>query len=72
MALDVDALVAQRDAALALKAQLLASPNPDYIIAGRSIKWGTYLKQVEDSIVGYNALIDVSEGPIENHSEGFG
>jgi hypothetical protein len=69
MALDVNALVTQRDAIVAQLAALVA--KPDYSIEGRSIQWAGLQSKLMDQLTAINKLIDIAEGPVEIHSEGF-
>lgn len=54
MATDAELIATARSAALARKAEVLASPQPSYSIGDRSYSWGEYLKQLDETIAACN------------------
>jgi len=55
---------------LALIVDLTENPKPSYNIDGQSISWGSYLKQLQDTVVFCNEQL-ANEAPVEVISQGY-
>lgn len=71
MPLNITSLVSQRDALVTLMGTLTSSPKPTYTVEGRTYQWTQYMAELRAQLVSLNQLIDLSEGPVELHTEGF-
>ena len=56
---------------LAIIAQITASPKPSYSIEGRSISWGEYLRQLQETVKWCDEQAAADEGPFEVVSQAY-
>jgi hypothetical protein len=62
------ALIESRDNIIRQIQDVTSKPRPDYEIDGQKVKWGAYLKQLQDALKAQNDLIQEFDGPFETHS----
>lgn len=75
MALTTDEVLAKlyeaRDNLVNIKIQITTNPKPSYNIDGQEVKWGEYLKQIDDALMRTNAAINDAEGPFEEETVAY-
>jgi hypothetical protein len=70
MSSDAEKLVTIRAAALAILAEMMASPKPTYVIDGQTVAWNDYLVRLRE-IVDWCDRKLAGEEPVEIHSQGI-
>ena len=70
MATDAEQLATIKTQTLARIAEITAEPKPTYDIDGQAVKWGDYLKQLQQTVDWCNTQLSAQE-PFEVHSTGY-
>ena len=69
MASDLEQLRTIRSQALAIIAEITASPKPSYALDGQSVSWGDYLAKLRSTVDWCERKL-AGEEPFEIHSRG--
>lgn len=71
MATAAEQLATIKTQTLATIVTITATPKPSYTIDGQAISWGTYLKQLQDTVKWVDTQLVQAGGPYEVHSQGY-
>lgn len=67
---DAEQVATIKTQTLARIVEITAAPKPSYSIDGQSVSWGTYLKQLQETVQWCDAQLN-SESPYEEATQGY-
>jgi len=67
---DADTLATIKSQTLAVIEEITLNPKPNYNIDGQNVAWGTYLKQLMETVTWCDGQL-AGESPVEIHSQGY-